>query len=116
MTPAVVEEWGRFWPAARLLEVRLLEGCLRELEAPLLLRASDSRWERRALAFSRLISCISGQKAGRTDDGDAEPTMFLTCSGVRGALGRTPGLEGAVCGGDVEGRSVILTVGTLRMV
>lgn len=33
--------------------------------------------------------------------------MFLTCSGVRGALGRVPGLEGAVCGGGVEGRSVI---------
>ena len=37
-------------------------------------------------------------------------TMFLTCSGVRGDLGSTPGLEGAVCGGGVEGRSVILTV------
>lgn len=36
--------------------------------------------------------------------------MFLTCSGVRGDLGRTPGLEGAVCGGGVEGRSVILAV------
>ena len=33
--------------------------------------------------------------------------MFLTCSGVRGDVGSTPGLEGAVCGGGVEGRSVI---------
>ena len=37
--------------------------------------------------------------------------MFLTCSGVRGPLGRTPGLEGAVWGGGVEGRSVILARG-----
>ena len=49
-----------------------------------------------------------GQQGGRTDGTNAGHTIFLTCSGVRGALGRTPGLEGAVCGGGVEGRSVIL--------
>ncbi len=34
--------------------------------------------------------------------------MFLTCSGVSGGLG---GSVGAVCGGGVEGRSVILISG-----
>lgn len=41
------------------------------------------------------------------DEEDERHTMFLTCSGVRGALGRIPEMEGAVCGGGVEGRSVI---------
>ena len=87
--------------------MELLEVRLREVGASLRFRASDSRWERRALAFRRLISWNVGQIAGRIDDGDEGHTMFLTCSGVRGALGRVPGLEGAVCGGGVEGRSVI---------
>ena len=33
---------------------------------------------------------------------------------MRGDLGRSPGLEGAVCGGGVEGRSVILTFDRLE--
>lgn len=90
--------------------MRLLEERLREGAPSLLLRASDSRCERRALAFKRLISLISGQNVGIIDCEDAGHTMFLTCSGVRGALGRTPGFEGAVDGGGVEGRSVILIV------
>lgn len=88
--------------------MRLLEERLREVGASVLLRASDSRWERRALALRRLISWNVGQKGGRIEGEYAGHTIFLTCSGVRGALGRTPGLEGAVCGGGVEGRSVIL--------
>ena len=89
----------------------MLEECLRELVgASLLLRASDSRWERRALAFRRLISYFVSQKDGKYKlDDTASHTIFLTCSGVSGDLGSTPALEGAVCGGGVEGRSVILT-------
>lgn len=88
--------------------MRLLEERLREAGASLL-RASESRWERRALAFRRLISWFFGQKAGRTGGEGEGHTIFLTCSGVRGDAGSTPGLEGAVCGGGVEGRSAILT-------
>ena len=50
-------------------------------------------------------------RLGRIDGESMGHTIFLTCSGVRGALGRTPGLEGVVCGGGVEGRSVILARG-----
>lgn len=41
--------------------------------------------------------------------------MFLTCSGVRGAFGRRPGIEGALCGGGVEGRSVISAIDGQRI-
>ena len=47
-------ECARFWPAAKLPDERWKEGPLW-----LSLRVSASRWERRALAFSRLISCAS---------------------------------------------------------
>ena len=43
-----------------------------------------------------------------SDSEDREHTIFLTCSGVRGDLGRTPGLEGAVWGGGVDGLSVMV--------
>ena len=87
--------------------MRVLEDRFREVGGSLL-RASASRWVRRALAFKRLISWVVGQANGRRNYKDTGHTIVLTCSGVRGPLGRTPGLEGAVCGGGVEGRSVIL--------
>ena len=87
--------------------MRVLEDRFREVGASLL-QASASRWVRRAFAFKRLISWVVGQANSGRDCEDWGHTIFLTCSGVRGPLGRIPGLEGAVCGGGVEGRSVML--------
>ena len=40
-------------------------------------------------------------------------TIFLTCSGVSGDLGRTPGVGTDACAGGVEGLSVIFDFGEM---
>ena len=64
----------------------------------------------KGFGFQAVDFLVFGQGADTVGGEDAGHTMFLTCSGVTGARGRTPGLEGAVCGGGVEGRSAIATV------